>query len=159
MLRYLRVLLFLIAYISLGTGCKKKDKDPCTGIYCGFLLLNPQLHFNIQDKQTGADWFFSPSPRYPFSAIHVTNPADTTTWRIYPDSTNRPPCLMTFFGNDGALTLYIQAGDAKPDTLQCTVTSFRVGCCGGGVKTTNARLNGQLLNNDRLDTSILIIKK
>lgn len=148
----------LTTFLFFLIGCGSKEKDPCKTIYCG-LFINPEILFNIKDQQTNADWFFSPTPRYPFSAIHVTNPADTATWRVMADSAHNPPCLLTPFGKDGDLTLYIQVGNAKPDTFQCKVTRFMVGCCGVGVKTDNARLNGQPLNNSRLDTSILIIKK
>ncbi|HTI07785.1 MAG TPA: hypothetical protein VL832_04485 [Puia sp.] len=156
MLKPLRLL--LIAVIFLGTGCGKKEKDPCKDIYC-FDAFTPYLRLRIIDRQTDSDWVFSATPRYPASAIHVSNPADTTTWRVYPDSSAKPPFLFTAFGPEGELTLYIRAGDAKPDTFQCNIAYFSQGCCSTGAKTTHARLNGQLLYNDRLDTTMLIIKK
>ena len=147
-----------LLFLFLLIGCGRKEKDPCKSIFCD-LSNNPEILFNIKDQHTNADWFFSPTPLYPFSAIHVTNPADTTTWRVTADSAHNPPCLLTPFGRDGDLTLYIQVGNAKPDTLQCKIAHFMIGCCGVGVETDNARLNGQPLNNSRLDTTILVIRK
>lgn len=148
---------FLIAAFFIITGCGKSEKDPCKGLICEPIPLN--LVVNFKDQHTGADLFFSNPPRYQVSAIHVSNPKDSALWNIYADTAHAITFLILPVGRDGDITLYIQVGNAKADTLQYTATHFTQGCCGYGVYTTHATLNGQPLNNNRLDTTRLIIKK
>lgn len=158
-----RILYSLVAISSLlfllSCDGKNNKEDPCGLVYCPNAYLGPMLPFDIQDQQTGKDWFFSDTPQYPNSALHVRrNSTDTTSLGPEVDLLNKPSCFRTFLVRTGNDTLYIQIANLAPDTLSCHVDATRISCCYFSYRITNVVFDRKLLAS-LLDSSVLVLKK
>lgn len=160
------LLLFFSCALFLISCDGKKDKNPCSGVNCPASILAPILPFDIRDKQTGQDWFFSDTPRYPISALHITrNSANTVSSStnaassgVSVDLLNSPSCFRTYLGGPGNDTLYIQIANLAPDTLSCYVEAIPISCCFSNYRISNVVFDRQLLT-PLLDSAVLILKK
>jgi hypothetical protein len=137
------VLSAVIVLLSLAGCKKKKDKDPCDGLYCDF-PSGPTFHFIFKDKSTGQDLFFSAPPKYPFSALTGTVPS-VGPLNILVDTFNTRHDLVISVIGTGRDTFYFNIAGTKTDTLLLESQFYSVSCCVTGAKLTNIRFNGQLV--------------
>lgn len=72
-------IIFIIAILGIMQSCQQKENFDSN---CLEIALPDTLRFNVVDKNTGEDLFFSNSPEYTTDQIHFTTP--NATFNIKP---------------------------------------------------------------------------
>ena len=161
-------LLSLIAITFLTSCISEKKKDPCDGVICDYASKDPSggpifpltLRFNIREKATGSDYFFSAPPAYTFSQLVVQSPDSANATKTYIDSVSHHNFRISAL-KSGNNTLYFKIANLKTDTLQFSQENYNLTCCALDAVLTNIRLNGKpyLQKFDLIKDTVLFINK
>lgn len=154
----MRILLLtsLVGFLFFIPACKSK-KDQCEGLICDFGAYTFRL--TMQDKTTGVDYFFSPNPKYPYSALKISS-LDSNLSKyltMIPDTlSDQHSFIFQPFSFGAAYLLSLNNG--TPDTLRFTGETHRTGCCGSAINFYDITLNRQSIFTD-FNNRVLTIKK
>lgn len=155
-IQYCAVLLFLLACIS----CTKKEKANC--LFVPAALILPGYTFQVVDKTTGADLFFSAQPAYSMNDIKVvfknaSNKADSLA----------PPQKINNGSGDHfkyivplgrmADTCFIKIKNLKTDTLISTLENIKSECS-SSIVVTKVQVN-KSAPVAYANTDIVVIRK
>jgi hypothetical protein len=140
-IQYCAGLLLLLTCIA----CSKKEKTNC--LLAPYALILPSFNFQMVDKTTGADLFFSAQPAYTLNDIKV----------IFKNSNNKvdslaPPQKINdgsgdhfkyiIPGNHAMDTCFIKIKSLKTDTIISTLETIK-GECSSSIAVINVQVNKQ----------------
>jgi len=154
---------WIVAFILLTVvACKKKHLNDCSEAVCPEIYLAPPfLKFTLSDKTTNQDLFFASSPQYQLKDLVVfkkKNTTDTVHVPIYVDSSNTTKKFAAVV-NENDNTFFIQIQNQKPDTINILLKPIFAHCCPAGYIFEVLKLNGKLICNDCVPSTIVDIKK
>lgn len=149
-------LFLLLTFIS----CSKKEKSNCLLVPAALIL--PSFNFQVIDKSTGADLFFSPSPAHPLNDIKIV--FKTREGKL--DSISPPLHTNTGTGNHFVYivpfnkekdTCYIKIRNLKTDTIVSTIEKIKTECSSNDA-VVKVHLNKEtpVVNSGK---TVIVIKK
>ncbi len=110
----------VVIVLLLGFACKKKNSNDCSEAICpDIYITGPFLKFNLLDKTTNQDLFFTSPPQYQLKNLAVfknKNMTDTAHLPVYIDSLNTSKHFV-IISNEVVTTVFIQIQNQKADTI------------------------------------------
>ncbi len=156
-----RNILFFMPLLLLMASCKKSNTNCEEAVCPAIFILPPPVKFNVVDKNTDADLFFSSSPQYSLNDLIVyvkKNNSDTSHIPFYIDSSSSNKHFITPISNLNA-TYFIQIQNNVNDTIEMIMNPVFTKCCLSGYAISSLKLNGVSVCTSCDYSTIIKIKK
>jgi hypothetical protein len=154
--KYYAGLFLLLAFIS----CSKKEKSNCLLVPAALIL--PSFNFQVVDKNTGTDLFFSPSPAYSLNDIKIVfknhdNKLDSISPPLSTNNGAGSHFMYIIPFSRMADTCYIKIKTLKTDTVISTIERVKTECSSNDA-VIKVQLNKEaaMVNSNK---TIVVIKK
>jgi hypothetical protein len=149
-------LFLLLAFIS----CSKKEKSNCLLVPAALIL--PSFNFQVVDKNTGTDLFFSPSPAYSLNDIKIVfknheNKLDSISPPLKTNTATGSHFMYIIPFSKIADTCYIKIKALKTDTVISTIERVKTECSSNdAVIKVQVNKEAAIINSNK---TIIVIKK
>lgn len=141
-------------------SCSKKEKSNCLLVPVALIL--PSFNFQVIDKNTGTDLFFSPSPAYSLNDIKIVfknhdNKLDSISPPLNTNNGTGSHFMYIIPFSRMADTCYIKIKTLKTDTVISTIERVKTECSSNDA-VIKVQLNKEaaVVNSNK---TILVIKK